>query len=256
MSEIMQLSSVESHVSPARRLYVLLHALAFVSGFSLVFVVGWGGGATLLGQIFRHYQLWIARIGGAVLIVFGLASMDVIRIPWFYMDTRPEYKGKTGTFWGSFAMGIFFAAGWTPCIGATLGAILTLGMGQQDIFGALALTFGYSLGMGIPFLLLGYGMDRSVKLFRRLGKYIRTFQIVSGVLVILIGVLMITSRMSILASLAESFGLYLDPFGGKLSFLIAMAAGMLSFLSPCVLPLVPAYLAYLGGHAVAAARQE
>lgn len=131
--------------------FLFLHALAFVFGFSLIFVIGWGGATTLLGQLFVTYKLWIARVGGLLLIIFGLATMNIIHIPWFYMDTRQQFKGNTGTLWGSLAMGIFFAAGWSPCIGATLGAILTLGFRYETVGQAMFLSLGYSLGLGIPF---------------------------------------------------------------------------------------------------------
>jgi cytochrome c-type biogenesis protein len=245
-------------LSLAGRLNILLHALLFVLGFTIVFVVGWGGATTLLGSVFGQYKDWIARIGGLVLIVFGLATMDVIRIPWFYMDTRPEFRGKTGTYTGSLAMGLFFAAGWSPCVGATLGAILTLGFSQDSVAQAMILSSGYSLGLGIPFLLLALGMDRAVGWVRKLRKHLRAFQIISGVLIISIGVLLLTGSMTLIAIWAQRSGLYLDlpSRGGVPSYLTAMAAGVLSFLSPCVLPLVPAYLGYLSGHMIASARQK
>lgn len=241
--------------SKARGL-LFLHALAFVFGFSLVFVVGWGGATTLLGQLFVFYKLRIAQIGGAILIIFGLATMDLIHIPWFSMDTRQQYKGKTGTIWSSLAMGIFFAAGWSPCIGATLGAILTLGFSSNTVGQAMFLSFGYSLGLGIPFLLLALLIDQAIPLVRKLRKYMRTFQIITGLLIIVIGILMITAQMTVIARWALQSGLYLDlPSRGQVpSLLTAVAAGALSFLSPCVFPLVPAYLGYLGGHAIAAAQ--
>jgi cytochrome c-type biogenesis protein len=243
----------------SNRINIFLHALLFVLGFSVVFVVGWGGAATLLGSLFGQYKNVIGRVGGLVLIVFGLATMDIIRIPWFYMDTRPEFRGKTGTYTGSVLMGLFFAAGWSPCIGATLGAILTLGFSQESVGQAMVLSSGYSLGLGIPFLLLALGMDRAVNWVRRLGKYLRTFQIVTGSLIIAIGLLLLTGSLTLLSSWAQRSGLYLDlpaTASGAPSYLTAIAAGALSFLSPCVLPLVPAYLGYLSGHVLAAARQE
>src|SRR5512140_441907 len=103
------------------RLKLFLHALLFVAGFSLVFIVGWGGSVTLAGQFFGAYKNFIARIGGVIVIAFGLATLEVIRIPWFYADTRSYCRGKAGTFANSGLMGILFAAGWSPCIGATLG---------------------------------------------------------------------------------------------------------------------------------------
>jgi cytochrome c-type biogenesis protein len=246
-------------ITPQRikgRAYIFLHALAFVLGFSIIFVIGWGGATTILGQLFVTYKTWIARIGGLILIIFGLATMDIIRIPWFYMDTRQQFTGKTGTLWGSLAMGIFFAAGWSPCIGATLGAILTLGFSSDTVGQAMYLSFGYSIGMGIPFLLLALAVDQAVPLVRRLRKYMRAFQIISGILIIAIGLLMVTAQMTTIARWALQSGLYLDlpSSGGVPSLITAVLAGILSFLSPCVFPLVPAYLGYLSGHAIAASQ--
>jgi cytochrome c-type biogenesis protein len=238
--------------------YLFLHAIAFVLGFTLIFVIGWGGAATILGQLFVANKIWIARIGGVLLIIFGLATMDVIHIPWFYNDTRKQYQGKTGTIWGSLAMGVFFAAGWSPCIGATLGAILTLGFSSNTMGQAMFLSMGYSLGLGIPFLLLALAVERTIPLVKQLRKYLRIFQIASGILIILIGLLMISSQMTAIARWALQSGLFLDfPSSEQVPSLItAVVAGALSFLSPCVLPLVPAYLGYLSGHALAATKQE
>jgi len=233
--------------------YIFLHALAFVFGFSLIFVIGWGGATTILGQLFVTYKDWIARIGGVVLVIFGLATMEIIHIPWFYMDTRHQFKGKTGTFWGSIAMGIFFAAGWSPCIGATLGAILTLGFSSDTAGQAMLLSMGYSIGLGIPFLILALLVNQAVPLVRKLGNHLKTFQIISGILIIVIGILMITSQMTVIARWALQNGLYLDfqSGSGVPSMITAIIAGALSFLSPCVFPLVPAYLGYLSGHMIA-----
>jgi cytochrome c-type biogenesis protein len=241
-----------------RQGHLFLHAIAFVLGFSFVFVIGWGGAATILGQVFVTNKIWIARIGGVLLIIFGLATMDLIHIPWFNMDTRQQYKGKTGTVWGSLAMGVFFAAGWSPCIGATLGAILTLGFSSNTVGQAMFLSMGYSLGLGIPFLLLALVVDQTIPLVKRLGRYLRIFQIVSGVLIIAIGLLMVTAQMTAIARWALQSGFYLDfPSSGQIPSLItALVAGALSFFSPCVLPLVPAYLGYLSGHALAVTKQE
>jgi cytochrome c-type biogenesis protein len=150
-------------------------------------------------------------------------------------------------------MGIFFAAGWTPCIGTILGAILTLGMSQQSAAQSMVLTSGYALGLGIPFLIIGLGMDRATRWIIRFRKYMRVVKIVSGLLLITVGILILTDSMTQISIWALRNGYYLDlPLGGAAAptYLVAFLAGFISFLSPCVLPLVPAYVGYLSGQAI------
>jgi cytochrome c-type biogenesis protein len=117
---------------------------------------------------------------------------------------------------------------------------------------------GYSIGLGFPFLLLALAVDQTIPLIKWLRKYLRIFQIASGVLIIAIGLLMISAQMTALARWALKSGLYLDfPSSGQIPSLVtAVVAGALSFFSPCVLPLVPAYLGYLSGQALAVTKQE
>jgi cytochrome c-type biogenesis protein len=249
----MEFTGSQTNQTPTSRIRVFLHALIFVASFSLVFIVGWGGASTVLGQLFGAYKSIIARVGGVLVILFGLATLDIIRIPWFYYDTRPQFKGQTGTYTSSALIGLFFAAGWTPCIGATLGAILTLGVSQGGAGQAMWLASGYSLGLGIPFLLLALGLERASGWMRKMARYRRGFQIASGVLIIIIGVLLVTNWMSLIAIWAFQHGLFIDVLSGGSgipTYLTAILAGLLSFLSPCVAPLVPAYLGYLSGHAL------
>ncbi len=244
-------------VSPAlpsqtERLKIFLHALIFVLGFSLVFVIGWGGSVTALGQLFGAYKRVIAQVGGVIVIMFGLATLEVIRIPWFYADTRTQYTGQRGTYGGSALMGIFFAAGWSPCIGATLGAILTMGLSQQTVGQAMWLSSGYSLGLGIPFLVMALGLERASGWIKRMRPYQKYFRIASGVFIIAIGILLLTNTMSLIAIWAFKNGYFIESFttfAAAPTYFTAILAGLLSFLSPCVLPLVPAYLGYLSGRA-------
>ncbi len=235
----------------------LFHALLFVLGFSLIFVVGWGGAATVLGQLFGEYKQLIARIGGVVVIVFGLVTMGALRIPWLYYDTRPQWQLNRGNrLLSSLLMGVVFAAGWTPCIGTTLGAILTLGLSQQTSGTAMLLASGYALGLGIPFLLIGLGVNRAVTALRRFRPHIRKIQIASGIFLIIIGLLLVTNRMTMIAIWAQQNNLFVNlPLGGSATptYFIAVLAGLLSFMSPCVLPLVPAYIGYLSGRAFGSA---
>ena len=240
------------------RFRTFLHSALFVLGFSLVFVVGWGGAATLVGNLFGAYKVQLAQIGGALVIVFGVFTMGFINIPWFQYDTRPQWTQGKGGLLSSGVFGAFFAAGWTPCVGATLGSILTLGMSQQNSAQAMWLASGYALGLGVPFLLLGVAADRGLDLLRRFKPYINKIKITSGAFLVAIGLLMMTNQIAKIAIWAQRAGFYLDVTGGGVTptYPLALAAGLLSFLSPCVLPLVPAYLGYLSGQALGGQQVE
>jgi cytochrome c-type biogenesis protein len=252
--EITQINPNRNQPGLNLRLNTFLHALLFVLGFSLIFIIGWGGAATALGQVFGAYKPILGRIGGVIVILLGLFTLKVIRIPWLLYDTRKYWTpGKGGRYLSSVMMGIIFAAGWTPCIGTTLGAILTLGMSQQSAFQVMVLSSGYALGLGVPFLLIGLGMGQAIRVVATFKRYVRWIEMGSGVLLIAVGLLMVFDRMTLIAIWALQHGYFIDlPLGSAVTptYLIAVIAGLLSFLSPCVLPLVPAYVGYLSGQAV------
>lgn len=247
-------NTAEANIHSNTRLITFIHALIFVAGFSVVFVIGWGGMATAVGRLFSQYKTLLSQVGGAVVILFGSSTLGWVKISWINYDTRPGWTpGKGNGFASSGLMGVFFAAGWTPCIGTTLGAILTLGFSAETSQQAMVLSSGYAIGLGVPFLIIGLGMGEAQKALLKMRRYQRPFQIASGILLILIGLLLISGRMTMIAIWAQSNGFYLDlPFVGAASptYPIAILAGLLSFLSPCVLPLVPAYIGYLSGRTV------
>lgn len=250
------MSTVTSSKTPTMpsRLSTFSHALFFVGGFGLVFIVGWGGAATLVGQLFGQYKSVLGKLGGLVVILFGLVTLDVVRIPLLSVDTRPQMKlRQSNRLLNSSLIGVLFAAGWTPCVGVTLGAILTLGFSQATANQAMILSSGYALGLGLPFLGLALILEHALGIVRRMGKYMRTFQWISGILLIVIGMMMVTDQITLIAIWAQRNGLFLDlPIGSASAptYFAAIAAGLLSFLSPCVLPLVPAYLGYLSGESL------
>ncbi|MFQ5615928.1 MAG: cytochrome c biogenesis protein CcdA [Anaerolineales bacterium] len=170
--------------------------------------------------------------------IFGFLS----QVPQRSLD-ESQWQGDNRNGWlSSVLMGVFFAAGWSPCIGATLGAILTLGFSEQTSGQAMVLTSGYALGLGIPFLAIGLGMERAAGFVHRFQRHLRKVQIASGLLLLVIGIMLLTNQLTLIAIWAQRNGLFLDlPLGAAATptYLIAILAGLISFLSPCVLPLVP-----------------
>lgn len=244
-------------VTVTQRLTTFIHAVLFVLGFSTVFVVGWGGAATLVGELFFAYRPLLARVGGLVVVLLGLATMGALNLPWINYELRPHWDARRRPgFASSWLMGAFFAAGWTPCVGITLSAILTLGFAQETAGQGVFLLTGYALGLAIPFLALGLLVDRATGIVRHLRRHLRWVQVVNGLLLVGMGLLLFSNQMFRIAAWALKNGLYLDVGlggAGAPSYLLAVAAGLLSFLSPCVLPLVPVYLGYLSGRAADAA---
>lgn len=175
---------------------VVLPALAFVAGFTLVFVA-LGATATLLGSLLRDYKIELARVGGVVIILLGLVFMDVIRVPFLSSGRRLNITPKAGM-WGSAVLGAAFAFGWSPCIGATMGAVLTMAAGRGasgDVGeGALLLAI-YSLGLGVPFVLAGIGIGRMTTTLARLRRHIRAINLASGVVLVAVGVLFVSGQL-------------------------------------------------------------
>jgi cytochrome c-type biogenesis protein len=174
------------------------HGVAFVLGFSVVFIV-FGLLASVIGLLF-DLGLWLARIGGIIVIIFGLHMIGVYRITFLEYDTRVTTAPdrKLG-YLSSALMGVFFSAGWSPCVGPVLGAILTLAAnGGSLVLGASLLT-AYSAGLAIPFLVAALGIGWVSVILRRYGKVMRYVEIGMGVILVIVGILLFTGAFSLIA---------------------------------------------------------
>jgi cytochrome c-type biogenesis protein len=178
-----------------RRLAALVHALAFVLGFGLLFVL-LGATAGLVGHLLYPALPYLLKGGGLLLIVMGLHFMGVITIPWLNMEKRLEWRGQRKGYVSSFVIGLVFAAGWTPCVGPTLSAILLLAADSRTLgHGALLLAF-YASGLGLPFLVLAGILDIARPVLQRAGRCLRAVSMVGGALLVLMGVLLLTGLWS------------------------------------------------------------
>ncbi|MDQ4144455.1 MAG: cytochrome c biogenesis protein CcdA [Actinomycetota bacterium] len=170
-------------------------ALGFILGFTLVFVA-LGASATLLGSFLRDHQRELTIVSGIFIILMGLVFIGALKIPFLYQERRFHPTTKAG-FWGSTVLGVAFAFGWSPCIGATLGAVLTMAAGSSaeggPLEGALLLAV-YSMGLGVPFLLAGVGFSRLSGVLSWLRKRTRAINLASGALLILVGILFVTDQ--------------------------------------------------------------
>lgn len=181
-----------------RRRVAVLHALLFVGGFSLVFLLV-GATATVLGQIMFRYQAWIARIGGILIIIFGLHLLGVLRIGALMRERRVQLASRPAGYLGAAVAGMAFGAGWTPCIGPVLGAVLTYAATQETVASGVALLAAYSLGLALPFLLAALATGRFLEASRRMRRLIPVLEKTSGAVLILAGVLLASGTFPALA---------------------------------------------------------
>lgn len=180
---------------------VMLNSLAFNAGLSLIFIA-LGAAAGLIGSAITSNP-WIRIIGGLIIIGFGLQLMGVLKIGALYRDTRKFSDEKPRGMLGSFTLGLAFAAGWTPCIGPILGGILGLAATSGGWQSGLILSAFYAAGLAVPFLLTGLGINRFLGFYKRFRQHLHKVEVVSGVLLIVIGLLVATNNVTRLASYAS-----------------------------------------------------
>ncbi|HKV74431.1 MAG TPA: cytochrome c biogenesis protein CcdA [Gemmatimonadales bacterium] len=182
-----------------KRWLALSHAVCFVIGFSLVFLA-LGASATALGFALRQHQGLLQKIGGVLIIVFGLVCLGVIKMPSLMADKRVHLADKPLGYLGSVLVGMTFAAGWTPCIGPVLGGVLGLASSSADVHRGLLLLGAYSAGLAVPFLIAAWALGSFLAWFQKFRKYLPWVMRLSGALLVLVGILMVTGQFTRLAT--------------------------------------------------------
>jgi cytochrome c-type biogenesis protein len=177
---------------------VVLNSLAFNAGLSLIFLA-LGTTAGLVGAAILNNS-WVRIVGGLIIIAFGLQLIGLLKIAALYKDTRVFSKEKPRGPFGSFTLGLAFAAGWTPCIGPILGGIIGLAATSGGWRNGLLLSAFYSAGLAVPFLLTGLGINQFLGFYASFRRHLHKVEVVSGVILILIGLLVMTNRVTLLAS--------------------------------------------------------
>lgn len=182
------------------------HGLAFVLGFSFVFVL-LGVATSALGGLLYDLQIWISKIGGVIVVLFGLHLTGILKIPFLNYEVRAQsVPDRNLGYLSSALMGVFFSAGWSPCVGPVLGAILTLSLSGGSVALGAVLLSAYSAGLAIPFLLASLGIGWVTETLRRYGKLIHYVEIGMGVVLILIGIMLFLGTFEQLAR----FGFFID----------------------------------------------
>ena len=186
------------------RRIAFVHALLFVLGFSLIFLA-LGASATLLGRLLVTYRVWISRVGGLLVLAFGLYLLGLFNLGALSRDRRIHITDKPLGYLGTLVVGLAFGAGWTPCIGPILGSILTYAATQADLSRGVALLGAYSFGLAIPFVLAAIALERFLRAFSRLRQHLVWVNRLSGAMLVLVALLMITNYLTVITSLLQGW---------------------------------------------------
>jgi len=233
----------------------ILNTVFFVLGFTIIFVL-LGAGAGSFSLFFNRYKHLISIIGGAIVIIFSIQIMGLFNIPFLNFEKKALLSSRPQGIFGAFIIGVTFAAAWTPCIGPILSSILILAATKDSAFRGVILLTAYSLGLGLPFIfaVAAYGYFISFSKFMK--KKFKVIKLVSGLLLLGVGLVLVLGqflRLSQFLSVIPDISLI---EAEHLSLLIAVTAGFVSFVSPCVLPIIPSYLTFITGISVTDLRKR
>ncbi len=178
---------------------VLMNSIMFIIGFSITFIL-LGATATWIGQVFLRRRRLLGQLAGLILIVFGIHLMGIFKINFLYRDKRFHNVEKPRGLLGALVLGFAFAFGWTPCIGPILSGVLTIASTKQTVTEGMFLLAVYSAGLGIPFILTSLALNKFLTFYGRFKKHFHTVEVVSGALVVAVGVLILTGSLTRLAT--------------------------------------------------------
>ncbi len=191
---IEELKSSEGHL--LRK--VMLNSAAFIIGFSIVFIT-LGAISTEVGQVLAQYKSLLARIAGAIIILFGLHLTGIFQIKALLADTRLHTLKGGASPWGAFVIGFAFAFGWTPCVGPILAVVLGFAAAQDTVWKGIFLLAIYSAGLAVPFLITSFGIERFLKFYNRFKFHMHAVEVASGGLLIVLGVLLVLGKFNVIA---------------------------------------------------------
>ncbi len=185
---------------------IVVNALLFIAGFSLVFIA-FGASASLIGQLLTDYQQLIRKVGGVLIVLFGLYVMGILNLRFLMTEKRIHLHNRPAGYAGSVLIGATFAAGWTPCVGPVLGTMLMYASTTDTLADGVTLLAFYSLGLGLPLFAAAMGVDRFLASFKRVRRYQKTVSAASGLFLIIFGLIIYSDSLTLLTSLFERYGI-------------------------------------------------
>ena len=242
--------------------------LLFVLGFSTVFLII-GGVAGTVGDSLKAHKFIINIVAGILIIIFGVLLTGWIRVPWLMQETKVQVHNRRFGIVSAYFIGLAFAAGWSPCIGPILGSVISMAMAQETKYAAIWLLMVYSLGLGIPFIITSMFVASFIRFYSGFRKHLGTVNLIAGLLLIVVGIAIAVplakngdqwrTGMMMFEDWFRTISKF-DPTAGDQtlnaghinfgSFMLAFFEGVLSFFTPCVLPMVPTFLAFITGLSV------
>lgn len=224
----------------------VINTLFFILGFTVIFVALGAGAGSISGFLLRHKKI-ISIVGGAIIIIFAFQVMDIFKIPFLNYEKKAYVRQKPRGIFGALIIGVTFSAAWTPCIGPILSSILILAATEETVLKGIYLLITYSLGLGLPFLFSVIAFGSFLSFSKFIKRHFKTVEIISGVLLIGIGIVLILGQLEKLSQIIAFIPDFSLKISGNISFFAAFIAGFVSFISPCVLPLIPSYLTFITG---------